>query len=155
MARIKRNFVPLWRFLFVVYCGIMLWLLFGRSGGWNASLPYAQQLRQNTNLTPFFTIQNYLYVLQHPSDRYILIHCFINLAGNILLFIPAGWLFPHLWQRMQNFFRFLFSFAGIILLIETIQLFSLLGRFDVDDVILNLVGATFGFIMHAICYCKH
>ena len=37
---------------------------------------------------------------------------------------------------------------------EVIQLFTLLGSFDVDDVILNLLGMTVGFLIHAIGSAK-
>ncbi len=154
MAKQKVNTTPFWRFLFLVYCAVMLWLLFGRSNGWVAGLSYEDQLRQNTNLVPFYTIKNYLFVLKNPSSNYMLVHCFINLAGNVLLFIPAGWLFPKLWKRERNFFRFFILCAGLILLVEVVQLFTLLGSFDVDDVILNLAGMTMGFILYKICFRK-
>lgn len=150
MAKRKVNTTPLWRFLFLVYCAVMLWLLFGRSNGWNSAIPYTQQLRQNTNLVPFLTIGNYLYVPQHSGSSYMRIHCFINLAGNIFLFIPAGWLLPRLWKWQKNFFRFLITCLGCILLVEVLQLFTLLGRFDIDDVILNLSGMIIGFILNVI-----
>ena len=150
MAKQKVNTAPFWRFLFLVYCAVMLWLLFGRSNGWSASTPYVEQLRQNTNLTPFYTIRNYLYVLKNPSSDYMLAHCFINLAGNVLLFIPAGWLFPKLWKSQRNYFRFFALCLGLIFLVEVVQLFTLLGSFDVDDVILNLIGMTIGFIFYKL-----
>ena len=148
MAKQKSNTVVLWRFLLVVYCAVMLWLLFGRSNGWIAGVPYEEQLRQNANLVPFYTVKNYLSVLQHSGNQYMLVHCFINLAGNVLLFIPAGWLFPRVWPKMQNFFVFFALCAGLIFLVEIIQLFTLLGSFDVDDMILNLTGMIVGFILY-------
>ncbi len=150
MARTKINTTPFWRFLFLLYSGVMVWLLFGRSNDWTTALPYKQLLGQNTNLTPFYTIGNYLHVLKHSADRYMRTHCFLNLAGNILLFIPAGWLLPRLWPAMKNFFRFFALCAGTIFLVEVLQLFTLLGSFDVDDVILNLSGMTFGFLFYQI-----
>jgi len=139
-----------WRFLFLLYCAVMLWLLFGRSSGWVPELPYETQLLQNANLQPLFTIRNYLYVLQFSSDEALRQHCLINLAGNILLFIPAGWLFPTVWPKLRNFFRFFAFSLGLIFLVETVQLFTLLGSFDVDDLILNLFGMSVGHILHAI-----
>ena len=139
-----------WRFLFLLYCGVMLWLLFCRSNGYIAGVPYEIQLRDNTNLTPLYTIKNYLTVLEHSNNKAMLIHCFINLVGNVLLFIPAGWLFPKIWRKMRNFFRFFALCAGLIFLVETVQLFTLLGSFDVDDVILNLAGMVLGFLLHAL-----
>lgn len=147
MAKKKVNTQPVWGFLLVVYSAIMLWLLFGRSNGWVAGVSYREQLRQNANLVPFYTIKNYFHILFHSGSRYMQTHCFINLGGNILLFIPAGWLFPKIWHRLRNYFLFIALCAGLILLVEVVQLFTLLGSFDVDDMILNLAGMTVGFIL--------
>ena len=71
----------------------------------------------------------------------------INLVGNVVLFIPAGWLLPRLWRRFRNFFLFILTCAVSIFLIETLQLFTLLGSFDVDDIILNLSGMLLGYLV--------
>ena len=146
MAKNKKTWEALWRFLFLLYSAAMLWLLFGRSSGWTAGLSYREQLRQNVNLQPLYTIGNYLHVLKTGSDPYWVHHCLINLAGNVLLFIPAGWLLPRLWRKQRSFFRFFVTCTGAIFLVETIQLFTLLGSFDVDDWILNLAGMTLGYL---------
>ena len=140
------NRKTLWKLLLILYGGIMLWLLFGRSNGWVAGIPYEEQLRQNANLTPFYTIKNYLFVLRNSHSQYLRNHCFINLAGNVLLFIPAGWLFPSVWPSLRKFLVFFAACTGMILLVEVMQLFTLLGSFDVDDMILNLSGMVLGFI---------
>ena len=150
MAKQKINTTPFWRFMFLLYCAVMLWLLFDRSNGWNTEADYRELLRQNANLIPLRTVKSYLRVLQTSSDRYMLVHCFFNLAGNVVLFIPAGWLLPRLWSSMGNFFLFFAFCAGAILLVEVVQLFSMLGRFDVDDLILNLLGMTVGFLVFAV-----
>ena len=150
----RPNTAPFWRFLFLVYCAVMLWLLFGRSSGFTEGVPYETQLRQNTNLIPFLTIQNYWNVLKHSDNQALWMHCFINLGGNLFLFIPAGWLFPRLWEKMRNFFRFFALCIGLIFFVEVIQLFTLLGSFDIDDLILNLLGMTMGFLIYAIGAAK-
>ena len=148
MGRRNNTHAPFIRFLFLVYCGVMLWLLFGRSYGWVGGLTYEQMLRQNINLTPFLTIRNYWYVITHRTNAAMIPHCIINLGGNVILFIPAGWLLPRIWDKMRNFFRFFGACGLSILLIELLQLFSLLGSFDVDDLILNLFGMTLGFVYY-------
>ena len=150
MTNSKTTPSPFWRFSFLLYCAILLWLLFGRSNGWVAGLSYQEQLKQNTNLTPLYTIRNYLYVLQNPTNSYLTTHCFINLAGNILLFIPAGWLLPKLWKWQRNFLHFFVSCLGAVFCVEVLQLFTLLGSFDVDDIILNLLGMTVGFLGYTV-----
>ena len=146
----KVNTQPFWRFLFVVYCGVMLWLLFGRSQGWTEGILYRQMLLNNINLTPLLTIHNYNYVVQQGPEHPYFTHCVINLLGNVLLFVPAGWLLPKVFPFQRNFFRFFVTCTGLILLVETVQLFTLLGSFDIDDLILNLAGMTIGFIVYHI-----
>lgn len=139
---------PLLRFLFLLYCAVMLWLLFFRSWGWDDGLTYREMLQRSINLTPLLTIRNYLYVVIHRSNDNVLAHCIINLAGNVLLFIPLGYLLPKIFAKQENFFRFFFTCTLSILLVELVQLFALLGSFDVDDLILNLGGMTMGFIFY-------
>jgi glycopeptide antibiotics resistance protein len=126
----------------------MIWLLFFRSGGWQAGLNYEQQLRQNYNLQPFLTIRNYWKVVYHRTNDAALIHSIINLGGNIFLFIPIGELIPGIYPKLRNFFRFFCVCLGVMFLVEVLQLFTLLGSFDVDDLILNLFGMSVGFV----CY---
>lgn len=148
MARKTSPNSPFLRFAFLVYSCTMLWLLFGRSHSWNTGIDYTELLRQNTNLTPLLTIKSYWYVLRTTDNPYMFWHCLVNLVGNVVLFIPAGWLLPRIWKSMRNFFRFLATCGGTMFFIEVIQLCSLLGRFDVDDLILNLSGLIFGFLFY-------
>lgn len=147
MAKRKRSTQPFWRFLLVVYSLTMFWLLFCRSNQWAEEVPYLQQIRQNVNLQPFYTIKNYFYVLMHGNSGALVRHCFINLVGNVLLFIPAGYLLPRVWKKQRKFFVFLFTCTGLILLVETVQLLTLLGSFDIDDLILNLSGMFLGYLL--------
>lgn len=147
MAKKKVNTQPFWRFIFLIYLAGMLYLLFGRSWGWVEGIRYQELVLQSISLKPFRTIDNYMYVVLHRQDSDIFVHCLVNLVGNVVLFIPAGWLLPRLFRRFQKFFSFFFSAVGIILLIETAQLLTLLGKFDVDDILLNLLGMVLGFLL--------
>ena len=138
------------RVLFILYCAVLLWLLFGRNLGWNEELTYKQMLQQNMNLTPLYTIKNYLRVVLYRTNDTLFTHCLINLLGNVLLFIPIGYLLPKLWKSLRNFFIFLLFVLLSILMVELTQLFTLLGSFDVDDIILNVSGMLIGYIIWAI-----
>ena len=146
----KVNTQPFWRFLFVAYCAVMLWLLFGRSWGWDDDLSYLQILEKNINLTPMLTLRNYQAVVMAGPENPYFVHCVINLLGNILLFIPAGWLLPKIFGKQQRFFPFFFTCFGLILAVETLQLFTLLGSFDIDDLILNLGGMILGWLFYML-----
>ena len=137
--------------LFFLYVAIMLWLLFGRSNRYVEGIDYVQQMKNNMSLRPFFTIRNYLYVVTHHSQGSPLYrHCMINLIGNVALFIPAGVFLPLLWKRLRNFFLFLLVCFLAISLVEGLQLVTLLGSCDVDDLILNLVGMILGYLLYLI-----
>lgn len=146
MAKSKNKRQPLVRFLFLAYSIVMLWLLFDRPQSWDPSLSYRQMLASNMNLTPLLTIKNYWYVVRHGTDANLVRHCIINLAGNVVLFIPIGFWLVRIWPRFRNFFLFVLTCTGAVVLVETLQLFTLLGSFDVDDVILNLLGMTIGYL---------
>ena len=85
---------PFWRFLFVVYVGLLLWLLFDRTPGWGNADTYAEVLRGNMNLTPLRTIGNYWHVVKRMDFTPLFYHSVINLGGNIFLFIPIGYFLP-------------------------------------------------------------
>ena len=139
------------RVLFCVYCGIMLWLLFGQRIGGGVNQPYVQQLQGNLNLIPFKTIIWFATVGNKTSNQYLLQHAFVNLAGNVVMFVPMGFFLPCIWHPMRTFWKLLLCFAGLILVVELLQLVTLLGSCDVDDLILNVLGATLGYGLWKLC----
>lgn len=150
MAKRNPKSTPLLRFLFVVYAAVLLWLLFDRSFDWVEGLSYKEQLQRNISLTPFYTIGNYWSVVCRREYDSLFFHCVVNLAGNVVLFIPIGYFLPRLWVKMRNFFVFLFTCTLSVCLVELLQLFTLLGSLDIDDLILNLCGMVFGYLVFMI-----
>lgn len=134
--------------IFVIYSAVMVLLLFGRSGAGHGS--YVEQLHNNLNTVPLKTVTNYLYVLKNMDNEYLLRHAFINLAGNVVMFVPLGLFLPWIYPKLRSLWRFLLAVIAIIIAVEAIQLFTLLGSCDVDDLILNVVGASVGFIVFRI-----
>lgn len=133
----KRNILKL---LFIIYCAIMLVLLFNRPK--RVFMDYWEQVRLSTNLVPFKTIMGYL---GRWSSFAV-----INLFGNIITFVPLGFFLPLFWQRMRSFKWFLPCCALIICTVELTQLFTLRGSCDIDDLILNLMGISIGFVLFRI-----
>ncbi|MFJ7746582.1 VanZ family protein [Peribacillus sp. NPDC097295] len=68
--------------------------------------------------------------------------------GNIATFIPYGILIPLLYR--VSFRKFISLFVLSILFLETIQALTHLGSFDLDDVFVNTLGATIGFIAYKV-----
>ena len=69
---------------------------------------------------------------------------------NILLFVPFGYLLPLLWHRVDRWWKLLLCGLFVSLLIELLQLVTLRGMFDLDDLMNNTVGALLGWL----CYYK-
>ncbi len=141
---------PFLRFLFVVYAGLLLWLLFDRPIARDPVSDYAQIMRGNMNLIPFHTIGNYWKVVTRWEFTPLFRHSVINLGGNIFLFIPIGYFLPRLWPYLRNFFSFLLTCTMAITLVELLQLVTLLGSLDIDDLILNLLGMVVGYLIYMI-----
>ncbi len=95
------------------------------------------------NFTLFKTIRMYI-------DYSYKLNSFENLVGNIVVFIPFGFLFPYVIKRGRNFLVMLFHAFLLVLGIEVFQLFSAFGAFDVDDILLNCFGAVIGYLFYLI-----
>lgn len=68
--------------------------------------------------------------------------------GNFVAFIPFGIIIPLLFR--SSFSRFITFFILSITIIETLQMFSGLGAFDINDIIINSIGASVGFAAQRI-----
>lgn len=73
----------------------------------------------------------------------------INVFGNVIMFVPFGFL-GIIFPKLNDFKTLIINFLFGIILIESLQYFSRLGVFDIDDVILNTVGAAIGFRIYKI-----
>jgi hypothetical protein len=67
-----------------------------------------------------------------------------NLGGNILLFVPIGFLLPVLFERLRGVWSLAWRAAVLSAIIEIIQIPTQAHSTDVDDVILNVIGALLG-----------
>ncbi|WP_020614869.1 VanZ family protein [Paenibacillus daejeonensis] len=79
--------------------------------------------------------------LRFPTNRNFSIWFFD--LGNFLAFIPFGLLIPLLVRC--RFLTFLLFFVLGITLVELIQMVTGLGSFDVNDIVINSLGATVGY----------
>lgn len=131
----------IWFFLFVCYCLCMLNLLLHRPG-YDPSLPYSQQLK--FNLVPFETIALFLRALHHSSHG-MRVHALINLAGNVVMFVPLGFFLGALWPSLRKRRRIFLVTLILMLAVEVTQMLTLVGSFDTDDLMLNLLGSLTGY----------
>ena len=132
---------------FILYIALMLWLLFGQRVSNDVQGGYWDELSQNINLVPFRTIGGYMDRLYNSAGK--LNHqAVINLGGNVIMFIPLGFLLPFVSDRAKKLKNcFVMTFA-VILSVELLQLATLLGSFDIDDLLLNMIGIFMGWMAY-------
>jgi len=65
---------------------------------------------------------------------------------NIILFLPFGFLLPYIWPNFNGLKRIVISGFSFSLLIEISQLLNN-RRTDIDDLLLNTLGALFGYLL--------
>jgi glycopeptide antibiotics resistance protein len=137
----KRN---LFRAGFAAYILLMLWLLFIRQRG-IALTDYWSQLSGRINLIPFSSMGSMLRNLWHypqPQVAWLVVY---NIGGNIAMLVPLGFFLRALLPCCRSFGRCMGAAAGIMTAVELVQLFTLRGFCEVDDLILNLLGAAIGW----------
>lgn len=127
--------------LLMLYAGIVLYFVLfsdrlGRADGYST---------YRYNLVPFEEIRRFIVYRDYVSTEAFL----LNLMGNLFVFFPIGVLVP-LWRTKKTgglrifIYTFLFTLS-----IETTQLVTRVGVFDVDDLMMNTLGGMLGWL----CYC--
>ena len=138
----KRRYV--YHVLFWGYCILMAWLLFGRTR-YDIAGGYWDTLSQHLVLTPFHTIRLFVNALVRDYGQGARQSAIINLVGNVVMFLPLGFFPPLMWKVFNKLWKTLLWGAGIIVCVELIQLFTLVGNCDIDDLLLNVVGIALGY----------
>ena len=129
------------KLFFVLYLLVLAYLLFFAEGmGRTISTGYRY------NLEPFCEIKRFLYHVDILGWKTV----FLNVAGNVIAFMPFGFFLPRITRRKVGLIFTVFSSGLFSLLVETIQLYSKAGSFDVDDLILNTFGGLCGYIVYFI-----
>ena len=73
----------------------------------------------------------------------------INLFGNIIMFIPFGFL-GWLNAKYFSFKKLIVDFLSVLIIVEALQYLTRLGVFDIDDLALNSFGVWIGFQMRKL-----
>lgn len=144
-------------FTFIIYCLLLAYCLFKRTP-FDIGKPYFEEILMNINIVPFSSISQFWGLITGKTSSYLFNYALVNFAGNIVAFIPLGIYLPIIFKKFRNFLKFAFGTVIVILLVETVQLFTLTGSFDVDDIILNVAGACVGYLCYylvKLCYIKH
>lgn len=130
------------RIFFYLYIIIMFYFVllserYGRETGYQTS---------HVNLVLFKEIQRFWNYRQLLSPEAVI----TNLFGNVFAFSPFGFMIPIISKRAKGVIAAVFSTFLFSLLIETCQLITKVGVFDVDDLLLNTTGGLIGYLVYRI-----
>lgn len=106
---------------------------------------YSMEGSINYNLIPFRSLGAQV---SHISQGWAL----KNLLGNLVSFMPFGFLLPIAYGKINTYIKVFIVGCLSIISMELLQLITKLGSFDVDDIILNMVGVSIGYL--AVCFMK-
>ncbi len=128
--------------LFIIYMvALVYFLFFSEQMGRTPSDEYKYSLE------PFKEIRRYLTYIDQLGLWYV----FLNLAGNVMAFVPFGFVLPVI-TRYRKFYQVFFLSMEFSLIVEILQLVSKVGSFDVDDILLNTLGGVLGYLAYQIGY---
>lgn len=129
--------------ILAVYGLILLYVLFFRRIGVDYPWTYPEYLNAMHNFIPFKSVYDLFTAPVLPVS--VVFRFALNFFGNILLFIPWGVLLPACFERMRFFRRFAILTLITLIAMETIQILTMLGSFDIEDISLNMAGAYIGY----------
>lgn len=99
------------------------------------------------NLEPFYTIRRFFIHYRRTGS----LSSLSNLLGNIVILIPLGVLLPVMFRALRRFWLALPLMALFAVGVEYVQWRFGVGIADVDDSILNFVGAAAGYVLTRLC----
>jgi len=132
--------------LFSFYVFVVWMILIGGPGRSSAGVYNPYNWKMNINIIPFKSIMWYATGIDHINLSTIL----YNLFGNIAIFAPLGFFLPVLFKKCTNVKNVLIYSLLASFIIEVIQFVAHRGQSDVDDIILNVVGAYIGYLSYKL-----
>lgn len=127
--------------------------IYGRQGliiiDWDKTL-LNNYLTHSFNLKPFHTI--YLFTKGYMNGFVSFKNFSINVIGNLTAFMPYSLFLPLIFKNMRKYYKFLITMLLIVVIIELLQFVTMSGSCDIDDLILNVLGASIIYFIFKIKY---
>ena len=143
MKKEKSRPHPLAVLLFISYLLLLFYLLF-----------FSEEYGRTTDSGYRYNLELFKEIKRFWSNRDSLgwNSVITNLAGNIAAFAPFGFFLPMLCRAGKNVFGSVILTALFSLFVESVQLFSKVGAFDVDDIFLNALGGLAGYLCYYLVW---
>nr|WP_295285653.1 VanZ family protein [uncultured Blautia sp.] len=140
----KRKIKCLSVLLFILYVLLLVYFLFFSEEYGRVA---TEERMYRYNLIPFVEIRRF-WIYRKQLGVFAV---FTNIFGNVIGFIPYGFILPVIAHKCRRGTFIITSGFALSLLVETVQLFARVGCFDVDDLILNTLGAAIGYLLFVGC----
>ena len=105
-----------------------------------------------SNLIPFRTISNYIRAIKNNTINYYI--PIKNIVGNLLLFLPMSVFLACMIKKCRSLPINLLVIFTVLITVEALQIVTRLGSFDIDDLILNMLGALIGFALWKLPFVR-
>ena len=100
-----------------------------------------------TKILPFWlNWKPFVYLFDYPTMKEAL----LNLIGNTAMFIPLGIVWPAVFKQLNRHWKVIAAGIGVSACIELLQLPFYDRATDIDDLILNVLGAALGYWLHKL-----
>ena len=126
---IFRKIYRIFIFPYTIFLLYLMFLGFGRE-------------QHEANIVRLLPLISTILFVQNTTSESII----INLFGNIIMFIPFGFL-GWLNTKYFSFKKLIVGFLSVLIIVEALQYLTRLGVFDIDDLALNSLGVWIGFQM--------
>ena len=126
-------FRKIYRFFILPYTIFLLYLMF---------LGFGRE-QHEANIVRLLPLVSTILFVQNTTSWESIV---INLFGNIIMFIPFGFL-GWLNAKYFSFKKLIVDFLSALIIVEALQYLTRLGVFDIDDLALNSLGVWIGFRM--------
>ena len=140
----KRKIKCLSVLLFILYVLLLVYFLFFSEEYGRVA---TEERMYRYNLIPFVEIRRF-WIYRKQLGVFAV---FTNIFGNVIGFIPYGFILPVIAHKCRRGTFIITSGFALSLLVETVQLLARVGCFDVDDLILNTLGAAIGYLLFVGC----
>ncbi len=105
-----------------------------------------------SNLIPFRTVSNYIRAIKNNIINYYI--PIKNIVGNLLLFLPMSVFLACMIKKCRSLPINLLVIFTVLITVEALQIVTRLGSFDIDDLILNMLGALIGFALWKLPFVR-
>ena len=146
---LKINLIIYFLIYTITICTLTLFdEIFGRQGfviiKWDKNL-VDLYINYSFNIIPFKTIK--LFTEGYMRGIVSFKNFSINIIGNLCAFMPYGIFSPLLFKNMNKYHKFLITMIIIVVVIELLQFITISGSCDIDDLILNVLGASIIYLI--------